>query len=73
MYAEDFFLTLSPYLVDGLEEGLRLFEKKTGIQLRWTDKEVFIGRVDLMSAIIDTFDPEAYAEVKETTENGERS
>jgi hypothetical protein len=69
MYAEDFFLTLSPYLVDGLEEGLRLFEKKTGIQLRWTDKEVFIGRVDLMSAIIDTFDPEAYAEVKETTEN----
>jgi hypothetical protein len=70
MYAEDFFLTLSPYLADGLKEGLRLFEKKTGIQLHWTDKELFLGRVDLMSAILDTFDPEAYAEVKETTENG---
>jgi hypothetical protein len=69
MYAEDFFLTLSPYLADGLKEGLRLFEEKTEIQLRWTDKELFIGRVDLMSAILDTFDPEAYAQVKETTEN----
>jgi hypothetical protein len=69
MYAEDFFLTLSPYLADGLKEGLRLFEEKTGIQLRWADKEVFIGRVDLMSAILDTFDPEAYAHVKEATEN----
>jgi len=69
MYAEDFFLTLSPYLADGLKEGLRLFEEKTGIQLYWTDKELFLGRVDLMSAILDTFDPEAYAEVKGTTDN----
>jgi len=60
MYADDFFIALSPYLTDGLREGLRQFEENTGIQLYWTDKEFFIGRVDLMSAIIDTFDPEAY-------------
>ena len=60
MYADDFFSRLSPYLTDGLREGLRQFEENTGIQLYLPDKEFFIGRVDLMSAIIDTFDPEAY-------------
>ena len=60
MYADDFFTTLLPFLADGLREGLRHFEEKTGTQLYSADKEFFIGRVDLMSAIIDTFDPEAY-------------
>lgn len=60
MYADDFFSRLSPYLTDGLRVGLRQFEENTGIQLYLTDKEFFISRIDLMSAIIDTFDPEAY-------------
>jgi hypothetical protein len=60
MYADDFFTTLSHFLAVELREGLRHFEEQTGIQLYWADKEFFISRVDLMSAIIDTFDPEAY-------------
>jgi hypothetical protein len=60
MYADDFYDTLSPFLMNGLREGFKQFEENTGIQLYLVDKELFIGRVDLMSAIIDTFDPEAY-------------
>jgi hypothetical protein len=60
MYADEFYIALQPILIDGLREGLRQFEENTGIRLSLADKESFISRVDLMSAIIDTFDPEAY-------------
>jgi len=60
MYASSFFHTLLLYRTDGLREGSRQFGQNTGTQLDWADKEFFIGRVDLMSAIIDTFDPELY-------------
>ncbi len=60
MYTSSFFHTLLPYRTDGLREGLRQFGQNTGTQLDWADKEFFIGGVDLMSAIIDTFDPELY-------------
>ena len=60
MYTSSFFHTLLPSRTDGLRERLRQFGQNTGPQLDWADKEFFIGRVDLMSAIIDTFDPELY-------------
>ena len=55
-----FFILSCRDRTDGLREGLRQFGQNTGTQLDWADKEFFIGRVDLMSAIIDTFDPELY-------------